>query len=753
MKNKLNISLTVLLLATILGFSINTPDNTKPINLKKGKNYNNLWLKIDSLRDKSLPKSALKIVDKIYTEAKAENNTNQIIKAFIYKLGFSTQYEEDAFEKNIYQLQNEIKTAKYPTKNILHSILAQLYWQYYQNNKWKFMNRTQTVDFDNKDIKTWTLNALVDKTIKEFNLSLQNSDSLKRTSILFFDDILTKGENTKNLQPTLYDFLANTALSFFKNSQITLSSPADKFELKEEQYFANANTFANFKVTSKDTMALQFYGIKILQDLTKFRNQDTNIRALIDLEINRLNFIYANSVNKNKANLYEKALQKLLKKYAYIDFSSEVSYTLAKFYRDNATKFRASDSSSYKYKSYNKKAYDLCEQAIHKFPKKTNGVLECISLIENIKSKNLTVKTENVITLKTNFAALVSYLNIDTIYYKIGKISPDLYNKIHNKFYGEKFYNKIIKSCQFISNGSFSLPVDKDYNTHSTEYVFNGLNYGFYILFASNNKDFSIDEKLTSINTFSVSDISYARKSAKDGKIKFYVLNRKTGVPMPNVKVKFFKEKYSYTKREYENIKIATKLTDKEGKVEIADNSKYNNVTAKFTNGTDVLSPNNSFYSYKQYKKKPKINNFIFTDRAIYRPGQTVYFKGISIKYDSDSRKIIPNAKVKVDFYDVNYQKIKSLDLATNEFGTFNGSFEIPTGILNGQMQIFTAHGSKYFKVEEYKRPKFETKLLPFDKSYRINETVNVKGKATTYSGANLTDATVNYTIVRKSFS
>ncbi len=753
MKSKLNISLFILIITAILAFSTNIYDNDKPISIKKGKDYTNLWLQIDSLRDKGLPKSALKIVEKIYTEAKSENNTNQIIKAFIYKLSFSTQYDENAFEKNIYQLQNEIKTAKYPTKNLLHSILAQLYWQYYQNNKWRIMDRTQTVNFDNKDIKTWTINAIINKTIKEFNLSLQNSDSLKRTSILFFDDILIKGLNTENLQPTLYDFLANTALSFFENSQITLSSPADKFELREEQYFADAKTFANFKVTSKDTMSLQFYGIKILQDLTKFRYRDTNLEALIDLELNRLSFIYKNSVNKSKDKLYEQALKKLLKKYDFIPNSPDIYYSLAKFYRDNAKKYNSQDSSRFVFKTYNKKAYDLCQKAINKFPKKNTGVIKCINLIENIKSKDLTAKTEQIITSKDNFAVLFSYLNIDTIYYKIGKISLESYNKIYKKLYGKKFYKKIIKSCQFIAEGNFNLPVDKDYNTHSVEYIFNGLDYGFYILFASNNKNFSIDENLTSLSTINISDISYAHKNLTNGKIRFYILNRKTGFPMPNVKAEFYKEKYSYAKREYIKVKLGTKLTDKDGKVEIKTGGNYDNIKAKFINGNDVLSPDNSFYAYRSGNYKPKINNFIFIDRAIYRPGQTVYFKGISIKYDGDSRKIIPNTKVKVDFYDVNYQKITSLDLVTNEFGTFNGSFEIPTGILNGQMQIFTVHGSKYFRVEEYKRPKFETKLLPFNKSYKINQTVEVKGKATTYSGANLTDATVKYTITRKAYT
>ena len=753
MLKKINFSLIALILITILGFNTNCTDDKNPINIKKGKDYKALWAKIDSLQDLSLPKSALKIVDKIYTEAKADNNTNQIVKAFIYKLKFSSQTTEDGFSSNLLDLQQEITKSKFPTTNILHSILAQMYWNYYQNNKWRIISRSETINFENNDIKTWTSKALINKSIKEFNLSLQNSDSLQRTSILFFDDILIKGENTENLQPTLYDFLANTAFTFFKNPQITLTSPSDKFELLDNKYFSDANTFANFKIETSDTMSLQFYGIKIWQNLTNFRKNDSNIDALIDLELNRLDFVYLNSVNPNKDELYETALTSLLKTYSYTSKSSDISYRLAKYYRNKSTKYLYTDSLTYQYKSYNKKAIDLCNNAIKNFPKSIYS-LECDNLAESIKSRTLSIQIEDVIPSNENFSVRLSYLNINTIYYKIGKISPATYKKLKSKLYGKKLYKALLKACDYIQKGNFTLPNDNDYNKHSTEYVLKGLDYGFYILFASNNNEFSANNNLTAINPIVISDISYARKSKKNGQIDFYVCNRKNGEALQNVKVDFFKETYNYKKRKYENIKISTKYSNKDGYIFIKNNDLYKyDISAIFTNGKDVLEPNTSFYSYKTNPPTETVNDYIFTDRAIYRPGQTIYFKGIKIKSLSNKRTIIPNSNVIITFYDVNYQKISSLTLKTNEYGTFNGSFKIPMGLLNGRMQITTPNGSKFINVEEYKRPKFETKILPFNKSYRLNEDIEIKGLAKSYSGANLTNATVNYTINRKTYS
>ncbi|MGV2481129.1 UNVERIFIED_CONTAM: hypothetical protein IGO34_30500, partial [Salmonella enterica subsp. enterica serovar Weltevreden] len=85
--------------------------------------------------------------------------------------------------------------------------------------------------------------------------------------------------------------------------------------------------------------------------------------------------------------------------------------------------------------------------------------------------------------------------------------------------------------------------------------------------------------------------------------------------------------------------------------------------------------------------------------------------------------------------YDVNYQKVSSLDLTTNEYGTVSGSFTAPQTGLNGQMRITDNHGTVYFSVEDYKRPKFETEFRPVKGSYRLNDEVSVTGIAKAYAG------------------
>ncbi len=739
---------SAVVLFSLLGFGFSNfePDN-KPIKLSNSDEYVADWKKVDSLSNKGLPKSALKIVNAIYIDAKNKNNSNQIIKSFIYKMKFKNAVEESGFENSIYDLQKEILVAKYPSKNIMQSMLAEMYWMYYQANRWKFSKRTQTIGYSSNDIKTWDLNTLADHAIKNYKLSLQNADSLKRTPISYFSVLINKGENTENLRTTLYDFLAQRAIDFFKNKEIALSRPTDSFQLKENFYFADASIFANTKIESLDTLSLQFYGIKILQNITKFRLLDKNIDAFVDVELQRLQFVYSNSTNPNKDRLYKIAIENLLKKYGNKPFSTNISFELGSYYNNLGSKYYYADTATYKYKKYELLAYKIFDNAIKKYPN-TIGAKKGKYILNQMMKKSLSFEIEKVIIPNNNFVSFVKYKNIETVYTKLLKLDFNEYKKLSNNYYGEDLYNKLLQNSEVVKTNYFTLVSDKDFNAHSTEFIFNKLNTGFYLLVMSDNSEFNTKESLLSYKTFTVSNLSYISSNNKN-MVEFYILNRTTGEPINEAKIDIFTQKYDYHQRKYIRKKISTKNSNKLGYLSInnaGNNSFYIDIYYK----DDFLTSNNSFYAYDYgYKEKPHIKNHIFTDRAIYRPGQTVYFKGIAIKYEGDKRKIVTNKTELVNFYDVNYQMVSALKLKTNEFGTFNGSFEIPLGILNGQMQIQTPDGSVYFNVEEYKRPKFETSILPFKGNYQLYDSVAIQGKALSYSGANITDAQVKYRVIR----
>ena len=140
-------------------YSQNKNTQQKPLTGKE--EYADEWKKIDGYFNKGLPKSAQEIVNTIYKESKQSKNTSQFIKAVLCKMRIKSNYEEDYVIKNINELESEIKTAPFPAKNILYSLLAGQYYTYYSYNRYQILQRSQTVNFDQKDIKAWDVRKLL----------------------------------------------------------------------------------------------------------------------------------------------------------------------------------------------------------------------------------------------------------------------------------------------------------------------------------------------------------------------------------------------------------------------------------------------------------------------------------------------------------------------------------------------------------------------------------------------------------------
>ena len=197
-------TITAFVAISIIAVAINITNRApKIIIFPKGGSYVKEWKKVDSLTAKGLNKSALDIVNAIYDKSKIENNAPQFVKAIIHRMKFEQYIEEYSLVKALNKLNEEAKEASYPVKPVLQSMIAESYWRYYQNNRGKFYNRSATVNFDNNDITTWDLKSIFTQVIKNYQASLESADSLKRSPLNIYDEILTKQNNSRKFRPTL----------------------------------------------------------------------------------------------------------------------------------------------------------------------------------------------------------------------------------------------------------------------------------------------------------------------------------------------------------------------------------------------------------------------------------------------------------------------------------------------------------------------------------------------------------------------
>lgn len=729
--------------------SLSPPKTKFMFPFDKNDKYPKEWAKVDSLEKAGLPKSALEVVENIYSSAKKDNNHDQIIKAFIFRLKYKNIIEENAFERLLQELKTELQNTPPPHNAMMHTMLAEMYWWYYENNRWKFSQRTNTTDKLSDDIKTWTLDQLVSQVIFHYRKSLENSQKAQETKLSVYEETIWKGSLPQSLTPTLYDFLAMRAVNFFDNSEVSLTKPADYFELKEDFYFADAEKFAKTSIQSKDTLSLHFHGIKVLQEWLNFRLTNTSQpEALINADFQRLHFVYSFSVHTEKDSLYLAALQNLEKKNLSVPYSSYISFQIARFYFDQSTKYDAFNKETEKYKDYRKKAFEICKNIIAN-SKDSIAIHYAKNCLPSITTRNLEFQGENAVIPNAKFQMRISYRNVEKIYFQISSISKEKYLNLAEKHYGNALVSELKKIAIPVYTENYDVPKDADFNYHSIKILGKPLQNGYYLVLMADNKEFSGDKNLVSYDFLNVTNLSYTQRSLSNGDIEGQVFHRQTGETLSDVKILAFMEEYSYITRKYVRKEVGKYTSDKNGMFKVSATSNYRTLFFELYKEKDVFY-GSSHYLYKQTENREKeYKTTFFTDRGIYRPGQTVYFKGLVLKTGNDSSEIVKNYKQTVLLYDANWQEQGKVEVTSNEFGTFAGNFVLPTGLLNGQFCVYTATGSKHFSVEEYKRPTFEVSMLPFKENYLLNNVVKVKGKAQMYSGAMLTDAKVQFRITR----
>lgn len=711
-------------------------------------NYAKNWKKVEDLEKKGLTKSAQAEVTAIYKLAQKSNNNAQQIKACMYLIKYRNMVEEDSRENNIFYVDTLIAGAKAPAKNILQSMQAEMFWQYLQNNRWKFYDRTNLKEEKSKDITTWSIDKIHSVISKLYKASLQNDAVLKSTKLDGYDAIVIKGVNTRQLRPTLFDFLAHRALGYFMTDENNLTKPAYEFKIDDAKAFAPAAAFVNTAFKTKDTASLQHKAIVLLQDILKFHLNDTKPDALLDADLIRLNFVHEHSTLTDKEKLYEAALKNIEEKYATNEYAAQAMYLRAKIYYDKGQGYEPYGKTVNQYEI--KRAKEQCEAAAKKYPKSEGGI-NAQNLIISITQPSLSIETEKVNTLNEPFRTLVNYKNAPKVYFRIIKTNRDEIKKLDRRDY-DKLWAAYV-ALKPVKSWSIALPDPKDYQSHSTEIKVDGLPNGTYFILASLDENFSLQKNIIAKQTIYVSNISYINNNNQE----YYVLHRDNGTPLAATQVQVWESKYNYQNGGYDETKAEKYMTDLNGMFKMKDTKDYRNFLLQIKNNTDELfmDDNDGYNTYNSYEATPaKPVTFLFTDRSIYRPGQTVYFKGIVLKNEKDAGKtaVVPGFITKIILRDANYQSAKDIKLITNEYGSYNGSFKLPEGILNGTFSIYDSitNVTVQFSVEEYKRPKFSVEVEKPKGSYRVNDSIKVTGTAKAYAGNNIDGAKVKYRVVRK---
>ena len=470
-------------------------------------------------RPKGLPKSALEIANRIYKEAKAQKNYPQVAKAAMSRMIFRSYSDEDAYKELVRSLQMDVADTPEPARSVLQSVLADVYWQYFQQNRYKFYNRatigratiggkantgtnqTTTSTDSTADFTTWDASRIVEAVTSAYLASVQQKALLQKTPIAAYDALLDKGDpDARLLRPTLYDLLAHRAIDFFQNTEPDLLKPVFRFELNQSNYFSNPETFTRLTIQSRDSLSGRYQALLLYQQVLAFHLNDASPDALADTDVQRLEFVHRHSTLPKRDSLYQKTLKDQIARYKNRPTEAVYAFQLAQFLANTGSPVRPlddtddptvpqADSSRWN----RKRAADICRDIIKRFPK-TLQAKQAAQLLSRLTAPTVTVQIEQVNAPDKPFRALVSYQNVNKLLYRIFRVTAaetqTFRDNNGNEEQRKKLYAAWLKR-PFVAESSVALPDDGDLNQHSVEMPVKGLPTGHYILSSHIGRHFS----------------------------------------------------------------------------------------------------------------------------------------------------------------------------------------------------------------------------------------------------------------------
>ena len=712
-------------------------------------NYAEQWKTIDRLMDGILPQSALPEIEKVQQAALRDREYGQLVKAVMTRNTCLQLTEKQPMVAVINSLINDAKTIPFPAKAVIYSLTGEAFLNYYNQNRWALYDRTAlSEDVENDNIETWDAFRLIREIVHYYRLSLSEPVLLQKASISNFKEALEGDVSTRFLRPTLYDFLAHRAIDAYMNNDLWMTDFSQPVVLNDPVSFDDAKSFVQMNVPETDTLAPAHLIMKVFRDLTAFRLTQSDINPLADVDLKRFNYLKERGNFDDVDALYEEAMKKLIESCAGQKIWGKVAYALATHYRQQGEEW--SGKNLRKRRQYWIDAVSLCSEIEKKAPLMDDRKLAA-NMIREITRPEANLTIEKNLIPNQPALALVTYRNLHTAYLNIFSCQPDELEEFYQSNDWRDEMPQFLSKLGKIASQTLKLPSRSDYHQHSFEAKIDTLPAGSYLLVIS-DKPNPVKDKMT-VTTFQsvqATNIKLLQRNHGDGKVEAYVVDALLGKPLPDAQLTMIRQIYDRELSKYTYIRGDSLQTVADGITLLphSGNYRYNRIHISY--GDDELTENmlNVFDGVEQPINS--LRTVFFTDRAIYRPGQTVHFKGLLYETDYDGRNAIKtNAKTFVQLMDVNGKEISKQEFTTNEYGSFKGIFTLPQGLLNGMMNIRNEYGNVSIRVEEYKRPTFEVTTNPIDADYVLGDTVTVTGTAVALAGYPVDGAKVTFNVMR----
>ncbi len=694
----------------------------------KPQNEQKSWQRVLEFERVGKIKSAKAIADRIFKRAKRQGNEVQMIKALFYRSKYLNTLEPEAQDNILKEIKGVIPSTSVAGQAILWQMYAQSLRSYYEKNKYKISSRSALQQPD-ADFKQWSAADFLEKILSAYQKSIEREDLLSKIKLASFEPIFDYTYPQELANRSLFDYLVAEAIGYYVSAIYRYKNREEAFADYKTALLGPSEKFVAASLDSIADADIR----RVLQMMQHRERRQSTAFA----ELDRLTFVYSH-IFKSR----EEHLQQLQSRLGTV----RDSVALQKF-RVEAAKMYMSLASKNTNPDYFWQAKSLLQKIGSDYKK---SYYDARLMLDEIQKKALSVQMEPVIYPGQNTRAHITFRNSSQFtmaLYKIDHPTRKLFGQPRMDM--DSLYLEIAKRSTPITR-HYALPEPSNHFQYTTEVLLPQLSQGLYLAIFKGREN---QGKPAPVATQFIQATNIAVLTDVVGdRITYRILDRKTGIPITGALVKT------------ENCQ---QLTNPKGTAECDyDRTKLGNLIVVKESDTLIISQQ---YLYEREVRGSSAKVEFFLDRAIYRPGQRVYYKGIAVMNKEGKTPVLANFPVRVEVVDPNFEKVLEFDALTNEFGSFHGDFTLPASGRLGEFHLRAkepeelpteqqAHYEQFdeleyssadFRVEEYKRPKFEVAFLPESQPYKIDSSITIEGRASSFSGADVGSAKVKLTVER----
>lgn len=653
--------------------------------------YDNLWKELEVLERKDLPKSVISEAMKIYDKAKAEQNVPQMMKAYLTAMQYRSLLTPDSLKVDMNGLEQwASQTGSMEDKAILYSILGEM-----------------------------TMPADVKKGLGYLQASLKDKDWLLLIPVEKLRPMVRVGEASKRyFRDNLYNLLARRAIQIMQQYRWQAAAKANQTNSLSVD-MTDMDQFVTYQFVPVSDCDLTAAVMQTYQSLLKAYDTETEREGWLLTGIDALNYLYRNFSGNFSNDVCQQELRKWIHTYPAVKTVPEAYLALAQFLQ---------------YQNNQVERLRIVREGIAGYPR-YEGINQLKNIEKEILNASLSLEIATAYPGEQQ-SVKVNYKNLTGITLQLYKVNLPVTSAVlqNRTTHFESKYARLQREEHF------SLKPTTDYLNVDTTLTIQAPQAGIYFLKAVPDGKKGVSDG----TLMNVTALKTIYRPLPDGTLELVVVDAVSGQPVSEAEVTIYTEKGGgYSPQQ-------TYQADKQGtlKLDFLNSNKYwYNAHTAADNAMPILNLWKNDYYYKESKRKEVLQ--LFTDRSIYRPGQTVYVSGLAYEMEKDSTRVLADKKYTVSLYDANNNETGKVEVRTNGFGSFSGQFVLPSPCLTGYFSLRAADTSVSFKVEEYKRPTFDVTFEPVKVEYQVGDSIEVVGMAKTFAGAPVQNARVHYNISR----